>query len=133
MYRTAQLAKYLRTKGFCNIEYGKYELAAAFFMASLIYEPSELAMSEILYMKIRFDADFTNMDPQQAIQILESGGHPFGPHNDVVEIFCSVLSNSLESNDYPVAAQCAFVLCQITHDDHFKNILDELMPDNESE
>lgn len=122
-YRTVQLAKYLRTKGFCNVEYGNFKLAVAFFMASLLYKSSELALSEIMYMKVQYGADYADMTPEQAMVVLEESNMPYGAHEDTLKTFCTVLSNSLEAEDYPVAAQCAFVLYQLTRDEECKKIL----------
>lgn len=113
------LARWYRAKGFCAIERGELELAAAEFMVSLAYEPSQLAMSEILYIKMQYGEDYTNMDMDQAVFVVSNHELPIGPAEEVVDawIIFYKLATANEQND--LAEHCLKMLVALTHDEDF--------------
>lgn len=114
-----ELARWYRAKGFCAIERGELELAAAEFMVSLAYEPSQLAMSEILYIKMQYGEDYTNMDMDQAVFVVSNHELPIGPAEEIVDawIIFYKLATANEQND--LAQYCIKMLVALTHDEDY--------------
>lgn len=122
----SSMARWYRAKGFCSIERGDLELAAAEFVFSCVFEPSVMAESEIQYMRGRFDVDYSSMEVEEAMGVLDRNGVPIGPS----DLACGVLANgvqlALDAGEVGIARECLADLYDLTGDEELVGLLEQL-------
>ena len=127
IFTAVGMARYHRNKGFYGIETGKYEKAAAHFLVSTIFEQTPLAMSELMYMKQQFGADYTDMDIEIAASILEKNEEKITISGEGIAANQSVLNLALEQEDEQLAVEVLYDIWKTTMDDEAKELLDKLV------
>ncbi len=120
------LARWYRAKGFCSVERGEAELAAAEYLVSMAYHPTEAALNEIAYIEERFGMDFSDMELEDAASALENRGVPVGASANALEALAETLRMALSHEDPELARDIASDLYDLTFDPHVADLLDEL-------
>lgn len=121
------MARFHRSKGFMLVERESYKLAAAHLMYSLLYASSELALSEIMYIKMKCGEDYTDMTPETAADILEKAGELGGPDRDTLGALYTLIKSSIDNEDVGTAIQSAINLYQLTGDEEIGNLARALL------
>ena len=113
------LARWYRDKGFVAIEDGQYELAAALFVISCIFEESPQAMSELMFMKKHLNADYTGMDVKEAAKVLERADVPIGPNPTTVGLLVGIEGLAEKQGDPNYAADISYNIYCLTFDEEW--------------
>lgn len=121
------MARFHRSKGFLLIEMGSYELAAAHLMYSLLYGNSELALSEVMYIKMQFGEDYTGMTPETAGKLLESKGELCVANEDTLSTLYALIKIAIDNEDVETAIKSAINLYQLTGDEEIGDIARNLI------
>lgn len=121
------MARFHRSKGFMLIELGSYKLAAAHFMYSLLYAESNLALSEVMYIKMKCGENYTDMTPDTAGEILEGAGELCGANEDTLGALASVIRFACEHDDIGTTIQAAIDLYQLTGDEEIGDLARNLI------
>jgi tetratricopeptide (TPR) repeat protein len=122
-YTPSLIAQPHRMKGFCEIERGNLELAATYLVGSMVYEQTEMAASELQYMKEELGADYTDMDPEQAFETAEADGAVLGPDDNVIETFMSLIASGQKEGNQEMVSRGAQVMWAITQDESFYELI----------
>ena len=129
------MARFHRSKGFLLIEKGEYELAAAHLMYSLMYASSELALSEIMYIKMKFGEDYTGLTPESAGRLLEEKGELCVANEDTLGALYALIKIAIDNEDVGTAIQAAINLYELTGDEEIgvmaKALIDAVKRANE--
>jgi len=113
----SDMAKWHREKAFVEIERGELELAAAHLIGSLIFEGSDSAANELMYIKAKYGKDFTGMDGNTAVRILEENGRPLVPDMGTLHALADLLLMLREERRVDEAADIAEDLYGLTGDE----------------
>lgn len=123
----SSLAHWYRNLGFISIERGEFELAAAEFVFSMVYEPTELAFSELMYMRIEHNADYVDMSPDDAASILEKHDIALGANQKVIDILTSLYAMYMDNGEHESACKTAFDLYGLTAEDTWHDAYEALL------
>lgn len=123
----AELAHYHRAVGYLCIELGSFELAAAHLMVSLLFENSQLPLSEVMYIKMEYERDYTDMTPQDAIKILEDANEEVFPDEDTFHALNQLLGESFRHGDYETTLETAMELYNFTHGEEYEKLARQLI------
>ncbi len=121
------MARFHRSKGFMLVEQESYELAAAHLMYSLLYANSELALGEVMYIKMKCGEDYTDMTPESAADILEKAGELCGANKDTLGALSALIKIAINNEDVGTAAQSAINLYQLTGDEEIGGLAKALL------
>lgn len=113
------LARWYRDKGFVAIEKGQYELAAALFVISCIFEESPQAMSELMFMKRHLNMDYTDMDIEEAARVLGKASIPIGPNPATIGLLVGIERLVEEQGDSNYAADISYDIYCLTFDEEW--------------
>ena len=123
----ADLARYHRSMGYLGIEQRTFELAAAHLMVSLLFEKSPLPLSEIMYIKQEFGADYTDMTPTEGFELLEAAGEAVLLDEDTFRALNQLITVSIQHEDYATTLQTVVELYRVTGGERYKKIAQDLM------
>ncbi len=116
------MARFHRSKGFMLIEQENYELAAAHFMYSLLYAESNLALSEIMHIKMKCGEDYTGMTPETAEAVLEREGELCGADKNTLSALYALIKIANDNADVETAIHSAINLYELTGDEEIGNL-----------
>jgi len=122
----AELAHYHRAMGYLHIELGNFKLAAAHLMVSLFFENSSLPLSEVMYIKMQYGQDYTDMTPQDALDVLRKAGEKVFPDEDTFDALNQLLRVSFRHGDYQTTLTTAIELYNFTHSEEYEKIARQL-------
>jgi len=122
----ADLAHYHRAMGYLHIELGNFKLAAAHLMVSLFFENSSLPLSEVMYIKMQYGQDYTDMTPQDALDVLRKAGEKVFPDEDTFDALNQLLRVSFRHGDYQTTLTTAIELYNFTHSEEYEKIARQL-------
>ena len=108
----------------------EYELAAAEFMFSLFFEQSPVALAEVMYMKLERGVDYTDMDINQAVSILERENVAIGATRTVQAILAASMELALANDDPNTAIECAADLYALTGNEEVKTTIKKLLDEH---
>ena len=123
----SDMARFHRSKGFMLIERESYELAAAHLMYSLAYEESNLALSEIMYIKMKCGEDYTDLTPSSAAEILEREGDLSGANEVTLSALYSLIKLAADNGDADTAIHSAINLYELTGDEDIADLAKALI------
>lgn len=116
------LAHYHRAVGYYYIEQRRLKLAAAHLMTSLFFENSSLPLSEVMYIKMEFGEDYTDMTPHDALTVLDKAGEVIFHDADTHRALAELIRVSFEHRDYEITLRVATELYNITRSETFEKI-----------
>lgn len=91
-------------------------------MYSLYYAESNLALSEIMYIKMKCGEDYTDMTPETAEAILEREGELCGANEKTLGALGALIKIAIDNEDIGTAIQSAIDLYQLTGDEEIGNL-----------
>lgn len=103
----ADMSKWHREWAYVDIERGHLELAAVHLVASTIFGEPDPALGQLAYSKARYGRDFSNMDGDAAVALLDAHGRPLGPDPTTVSALVDLLALLREDGRRQEAAQVA--------------------------
>lgn len=118
----ADLARFHRAKGYVSIERGLFELAAAHLVMSTFFEQSTIAQSELMFIKTKHGADYTDMMLDDAARVLKQNDQPIGASPHTVGGLVDLLRIAADHDDVETTYQLAKDLYGLTGDEVFANI-----------
>ena len=116
-----ELARWYRDRGFISIETGNYELAAAEFRYSTLFEPSANAMAELLYIKQGYGEDYTDMDIEKAAEILAANEIPLNVPERTFGLLIAIYDLLMEQGEQEIASQVAASIYSLTDEDAWRD------------
>ena len=122
-----ELAHYHRAMGYLHIELGSFRLAAAHLMVSLLFENSSYPLSEVMYIKMKYGQDYTDMTPQDALTVLEEANEEVFPDEDTFHALNQLLGESFRQGDYQTTLETAVELYNFTHGEEYERLVHQLM------
>lgn len=122
----AQMAKWHREKAFVAVERGQLELAAAHLVASMAFEPSDLAVQEMLYIREKFGRDFPQMSGGAAVRVLEERGRPVTADADTIAALADLVAVLRDEGQLAEAASVAGDVYDLTGDETARRAAEEL-------
>ena len=96
-------------------------------MTFLLYAESNLALSEVMYIKMKCGEDYTDMTPDTAGEILEEAGELCGANEDTLGALASVIRFAYEHDDIGTTIQAAIDLYQLTGDEKIGDLARNLI------
>lgn len=122
----AQMAKWHRERAFVAVERGQLELAAAHLVASMAFEPSDLAVQEMLYICEKFGRDFSQMSGGAAVRVLEERGRPVTADADTIAALADLVAVLRDEGQLAEAASVAGDVYDLTGDETARRAAEEL-------
>lgn len=101
-------------------------MAAAHFVVSTYFEPNEYALSEIMYIKQAAGQDYTGMDIEKAVSVLEQADAPFTADPDILGGLAALIKIACEHDDTETALETAINMYVFTGDESFKELAETL-------
>ena len=125
---TQDMARFHRSKGFLLIERAQYELAAAHLMFSLAYEHSQVALSEVMYIKMARGEDYTGMTPKDALNVLDRTGELdlALPDRKTINAMAQYMFEMIDRGEIEESAKVAGEIYQLTGDDRVGELAKKL-------
>jgi len=121
------MARFHRSKGFMYIDLGRYELAAAHLVYSMLFQQTDIAMSELMYIKMDRGEDYTDMTPQVAENVLERVGELLSMDEGAATALVTVINLAREHGAIDMAAQAAGDLYGLTGDEQIGKLARSLV------
>lgn len=122
-----ELGHYHRAMGYLCVELGSFRSAAAHLMASLLFDNSSLPLSEVMYIKMQYGQDYTDMTPQAAIGVLEEIGDPLLIDNATFKALNQLLGTSFRHGDLQTTLQVAVELYNLTRNEEYEKLARSLV------
>ena len=124
---SADLAHYHRAMGYLSIELGSFRVASAHLMASLLFERSNYPLSEVMFIKMEYGQDYTDMSPQDTIGVLDKSGEVIFPDENTYHALNQLLGDSFKHQDYETTLRTAVELYNFTHGEEYERLARQLM------
>lgn len=121
------LAHYHRAMGYYCIEQRHLRIAAAHLLTSLLFENSNLPLSEVMYIKMECGEDYTDMTPQDAIAVLSDAGEVIFHDAETHRALAELIRVSFQHKDYEVTLHTAVELYNITRGEEYERIAQQVM------
>lgn len=122
----SMMARYHRAKGYYLTEAGSYKLAAAHQIASMLFERSEMAVGELMYLKAHYGQDFTGMSLDEAISCLEQAEEKVLPDRETLRVLLALIRMAIEHDDVETVLRTAHDYYAFSGDEEIKRLIDEI-------
>ena len=125
--RKEDFAKYHREKGYIAVEQGEFRKAAAHNMYSLLFEHSNLALSEVMFIKMQHGEDYTDMTIEESENILAEYGEQTTADEETLSAFSSIARYALDNDDLDLAIYAMTTLYELSRNETYGELLEELI------
>ncbi len=120
------LARFHRSKGYLQIDKHEYRIAAAHLVLSLVYQESQMARGELLYLQQKMHRDFTKMQPDEAKDILVKWGESVGAAPETLQALVGAIKWGIDQDVY-TATRAAVKLYGLTGDEEVGKMARDLV------
>lgn len=111
------MGRFYRNLGFYYVERRQMNLAAALYIYSNIYEPSEHADRELDFIEKSSGQQISEYTLPQLQEMIESAGIPLGPNPNTLGITNRVGQLEMENGNYQNAYDCFAMVYDLTNED----------------
>jgi tetratricopeptide (TPR) repeat protein len=123
------LARCYANMGYSLTDAGEFEDAAAFYTASVMFEPNPAIPYEMQLLADRKGTPIVRPTRDRIVEVLEKYDMRFGPNPEIVQIASQLAAYYLNEKDIPNALKAMKLTYNLTLDENIKKLILKYDPD----
>ncbi len=124
----AAIARCYANIGYILTEYGEFEDASVFYVASVMFAPHPAVPMEMKHLADLKGTPIVKPSQDRMIKVMKKYDIDYGPDKQVIEVAAQLSSNYLIQKDIPNALNALKLTYNLTLDENVKNLILKLDP-----